>query len=565
MKSWLFMGALLVLCAVLGVLQYEWIGEFSAALGHRFRAALEVNLAQLNQDLNGEIGSACRALIPSGVEDAAAARAELERRYELVRKSASGARLFRRVAIAEPRDGSATPMLLDFSTGKVTAAEWPEEWEPMRRWIGSRSMPPPFSAPGPGGRGGWEPADGLLLEAPLFVPGLSGRGGPGRGFGRREFAWVILELNSDYIRDTMLPEVVQRHLDITEYDVEVRSRTRPPATVWRSGPQASGIASSADAAIGVLDIRIGGFGEGGRGRPGRGGGARGPESGRWTLFVRHKAGSLDAVVAQTRWKNIGVTAGVLLLLMATVWALFRYTRNAQRLAHMQMDFVAGVSHELRTPLTAIYTAGHNLRGRVAQNPAQVERYGEMIQQESGRLRDLVEQVLRFAGANAGRVIQEPTPVSVAGLIEETLESSRCAMQAAHCTIEKRIDDGLPEILADPMAMKQALQNLLVNAVKYGAKDDPWIGVSATALPDGVEIRVADRGPGIPEEEQKHIFDAFFRGRRAVQDQVHGAGLGLNLVKKIVEAHKGSIRLKSAPGEGAEFIVRLPAAPAGARA
>jgi signal transduction histidine kinase len=232
---------------------------------------------------------------------------------------------------------------------------------------------------------------------------------------------------------------------------------------------------------------------------------------------------------------------------------------------MQMDFVAGVSHELRTPLTAIYTAGHNLRGRVAQNPAQVERYGEMIQQESGRLRDLVEQVLRFAGANAGRVIQEPTPVSVAGLIEETLESSRCAMQAAHCTIEKRIDDGLPEILADPMAMKQALQNLLVNAVKYGAKDDPWIGVSATALPDGVEIRVADRGPGIPEEEQKHIFDAFFRGRRAVQDQVHGAGLGLNLVKKIVEAHKGSIRLKSAPGEGAEFIVRLPAAPAGARA
>jgi signal transduction histidine kinase len=254
-----------------------------------------------------------------------------------------------------------------------------------------------------------------------------------------------------------------------------------------------------------------------------------------------------------------VTGGVLLLLIATVTALFRHTRNAQELAHMQMDFVAGVSHELRTPLTAVYTAGHNLRGHVAQNPGQVERYGAMIQQESGRLRDLVEQALRFASANAGRVIQTPTPMAVAGLIEESVESSRCAMQSAGFTVEKRIEEGLPTILADPLALKHALQNLLANAVKYGAADDPWIGVFASATKDGVEIRVADRGPGIPVDEQKHIFDAFYRGRRAVQDQIHGAGLGLNLVKKIVEAHGGSIRVRSAPGEGAEFLARIQAA------
>jgi len=78
----------------------------------------------------------------------------------------------------------------------------------------------------------------------------------------------------------------------------------------------------------------------------------------------------------------------------------------------------------------------------------------------------------------------------------------------------------------------------------------------------VEIRVADRGPGIPVEEQKHIFDPFFRGQRAVQDQVHGTGLGLNLVKKIVEAHGGTIRVKSEPMKGAEFIVHIPEAAAG---
>jgi signal transduction histidine kinase len=288
-----------------------------------------------------------------------------------------------------------------------------------------------------------------------------------------------------------------------------------------------------------------------------------PEGGRGRGRAQGGVGSLDAVVAKTRWRNLGVTGGVLLLLMASVWTLFRFTRDAQKLAHMQMDFVAGVSHELRTPLTAIYTAGHNLRGKVAQNPAQVERYGEMIQQESGRLRDLVEQVLRFASVNAGRVIQEPTPVRPQALIEEIVESSRCALQGAHCTVEKQIEAGLPQIMADPLALKHALQNLLANAVKYAAKDDPWIGVFASRTKDGIEIRVADRGPGIPEDEQRHIFDAFYRGRRAVQEQAPGAGLGLNLVKKIVQAHGGSIRVRSAPGEGAEFILRLPAAPAGA--
>ncbi len=79
----------------------------------------------------------------------------------------------------------------------------------------------------------------------------------------------------------------------------------------------------------------------------------------------------------------------------------------------------------------------------------------------------------------------------------------------------------------------------------------------------VEIRVADHGPGIPADEQEHIFEPFFRGRRAVQDQLHGTGLGLNLAKRIVEAHGGTIRVISAPMKGTEFIVWIPAAPAGA--
>jgi signal transduction histidine kinase len=115
-----------------------------------------------------------------------------------------------------------------------------------------------------------------------------------------------------------------------------------------------------------------------------------------------------------------------------------------------------------------------------------------------------------------------------------------------------------------MALRHAIQNLVDNAVKYGTDANNWIGIYASSIADdkgpAVEIRVVDRGPGIPRDEQEQIFDPFFRGRRAIQDQVHGTGLGLNLVKKIVEAHGGAIRVNSEPAKGTEFVMRLPAAP-----
>jgi signal transduction histidine kinase len=133
-------------------------------------------------------------------------------------------------------------------------------------------------------------------------------------------------------------------------------------------------------------------------------------------------------------------------------------------------------------------------------------------------------------------------------------------------VEERIGDDLPPLLGDEKALRHVLQNLIDNVLKYGIHANGhggnWMGVYANAFIDAenrfVEIRIADRGAGIPADEQGSIFDAFYRGRRAVQDQVHGTGLGLNLVKTIVEAHGGTVRVKSAPASGTEFIVRLPA-------
>ena len=242
----------------------------------------------------------------------------------------------------------------------------------------------------------------------------------------------------------------------------------------------------------------------------------------------------------------------------------RLSSQRQRYAELQMNFVAGVSHELRTPLSVIRTAAFNLRGKLAHKPDQVERYGELIQDESEKLTALVQQVLQYGNARAGRVIRQRTPVSVEGLIENSLRSSRLAAKEPKPMVEKRVQPGFALVLADQQALTHALQNLLDNAVKYATGDHPWIGVFAAAITNAngttVEIRVADRGPGIPKDEREHIFDPFFRGRRALEDQVHGTGLGLSLVKQIVEAHGGAIEVRSEPSQGTEFVIRLPAAP-----
>src|SRR5207237_7233970 len=124
--------------------------------------------------------------------------------------------------------------------------------------------------------------------------------------------------------------------------------------------------------------------------------------------------------------------------------------------------------------------------------------------------------------------------------------------------------GLPPVVAAPTGLEHARLNLISNAVKYGAEGG-WIGIFAAASTEGktamVEIRVDDHGSGIPAAEQAYIFDPFYRGKAPVADQIHGTGLGLSLVKRIVEAHGGTVTVNSEPGKQTEFVVRIPAAPA----
>lgn len=564
---WIFVTGLFLLCGILGVLQYRWIGEVSVADRERLQQRLQADLNRLSREFNSELTSACRALFPA---DAGAGRtasaAALADAYAQWKKTTRDAELFQSIALAVPRNQQVELFQVDLSTGIPRQTPWPAEWRNLKESIESRLTPEGWRRDG--GAGPRNAVDSHLFELPLF--GALPEEGPGGPRGGPESGWLVLDLNLTYLRDVVLPELVRQYIGGSgglDYQVSVVSKANPTAVIYQSEGGDRAALASADASVGLFDIQMDQLvprptPPGAREPfPGRAFNSP-PDAGRWRMDVRNCAGSLEAVVASTRRRNLAVTGGLFLLLLASVAALLQLTRRAQRLAKLQLNFVAGVSHELRTPLTVIYGAAYNLRGSVAHNPSQVERYGLLLQQESGRLRDLVEQVLRFSSAEAGSVIREKEKVSIQGLIEQTMESSKSMMQSGQWVIEKRVEPGLPEVLGDPTALKHALQNLVGNAAKYGGNGDNWIGVFAAKVAgtkyDAIEIRVADHGPGIPEDEKDHIFDAFFRGRRAIQEQIHGTGLGLNLVKKIIEAHGGSIRVESEPMKRTDFIIRLPA-------
>ena len=133
------------------------------------------------------------------------------------------------------------------------------------------------------------------------------------------------------------------------------------------------------------------------------------------------------------------------------------------------------------------------------------------------------------------------------------------IEQAGCRIEVTIAPELPPVAGDRVALELVFRNLIGNAVRHGA-GGKWIGVSAAPSADGVEVRVCDHGPGIPEAERERIFEPFYRGEQTRAQRVPGTGLGLSLVKNTVERYKGTVEVHNSPGGGAQFTVRLPALP-----
>lgn len=250
-------------------------------------------------------------------------------------------------------------------------------------------------------------------------------------------------------------------------------------------------------------------------------------------------------------------AGLSLVLAGAV-AL--YVRRERELAGARRDFVASVSHELRTPLAQIRMFSETLLLRREDNEAERMRWLGIIGREARRLGDLVENILLFSHIDAARVRLEPERTDLGELVEEAVEVYVPIAAARRMRI---VADAPSRIyaLVDPRALRQVVVNLLDNALKYGPPEQT-VRVELEREGTSARLAVIDQGPGVPPADRRRLFDPFVRLTHAGGTS-GGSGIGLSVVRSLVQQHGGSVWVDAAPGGGARFVVLLPLAVSGA--
>jgi signal transduction histidine kinase len=238
-------------------------------------------------------------------------------------------------------------------------------------------------------------------------------------------------------------------------------------------------------------------------------------------------------------------------------ALAEQNEQLLELDRMKDQFVSTISHELRTPITAII--GYlelMLDGEAGDLTEQQVRFLEIVSRNSERLFRLVNDILTVARIDAGRLTLEPAQVDLVALAAGEVESARAAADVKDVELCFVTTDEALSLWADPMRLGQLLGNLLSNAVKF-TRNGGTVTLAVDRRDDTAVVEVSDTGVGIPADEVDRLFERFFRASTAATEQ--GTGLGLSIVKSIVDAHGGSMSVRSEEGDGTTFVVELPIA------
>jgi signal transduction histidine kinase len=239
------------------------------------------------------------------------------------------------------------------------------------------------------------------------------------------------------------------------------------------------------------------------------------------------------------------------------------------------ELLSAVSHELRTPLTAIKGFTQLLlAGDVGALTTDQRELLEIVDRNADRQLGLVNDLLDVSRLQAGRLALRCAPLDMAGLVADAAATFRLQLAEKAQRLTVHVPDALPRVLADPARVAQILANLLSNAHKYtpaGGAICISAGLAAGAMagsagtPGFVRIEVADSGLGLTSDEQRQVFERFFRAKNRTVHETSGAGLGLAITRQLVVLHGGEIHVTSAPGQGSTFGFTLPVAPAGTAA
>ncbi len=602
--SWIFLGAALVLLGLLGAVQFHWTSAIRDAERDKMESLMISGMERLAHDFNREISLLFLIYQRSLRQNSANLSQALTRSKEEFHQESSFPNLVKGVFVAEISPGFTETPLFQFlgQENKLESIPWPEELDLLEQRLTLLRDPNQSQGQQEARRAAFLP---MTPSIPALVIPEDYSGRPRRyrstqpmaqSSGENPFRLIILILDLELIQNTMLPELTQqyfiadRHADV---DLAVLSGTTPHL-IYSTNPERSlETREYFDAEVPIFHLLylegLRSFRRHSRRHPrnsllgpgSRGGGRQGrPPSSRsgieeslaskenlfldagegWRLVALHRRGSLDRAVDAGHRLHLSIILVVLFLMAGVLYQLLAATRKASRLAAQQLEFITGITHELRTPLAGIRSLGQNLAHGVVQGSDQVKRYGSLIEREESRLSRTIEQVLNFSGILSGQKTLDLEPVEVKTVVADALESVEPLAREARVQFEESPSFEDLWVSAEKAALRRALENLLTNAIKYGGEDQ-IVKVESRGIREGrkdwVEISVRDHGPGIPREDREHLFKPFYRSPQVRDAQYPGSGLGLSLVKRILEAHGGEVLLESPEGGGSTFTLRLP--------
>lgn len=595
-KLFLLVGALLALLGLLSWLQYAAAEQVAAATRERLNSRLQMDAKRFAQDFNREIRNAYFLFQTDPGDWLKRDWTSFNARHQAWRMQTAYPQLVKNFYyVAENQ----APLVYDQGARQFRPTEATPRLEQIRRKIQSEQKRQSFSP---------LVVDRFVLLMPNHAAGKEiGKREDGAPIIETEISgYLAIELDENTVRQ-MLADLAARYFANSESgDYKIIIRDRSDARIFFQNTENAVFSLEAsDANVGLFDLSTDGYRAVVNARVFSADEPKSPDDrahpinsppapkmnrgdtvklqminnrqsrenertaeGLWLLAAQHRAGSLDRYVNQTKYKNLAASFGILLLLGASAGLLFVSAQRARDFARRQSAFVASVSHELRTPLAAIRATSENIRDGIVTDGDKVKEYGSFIGDEERRLTAMVEQMLEFAGAQTGASrFYDLQRASVEEIIEAALDDYRTELNKNDFDVLVQIEPDTPEIRADRDALRRAFGNLVGNAVKYGGAqavgEISFVEISARTVKNPaskqVEISVRDNGAGITKKDLPHVFELFYRGRQAIDAQIKGSGIGLSLVKQIVEAHGGTINAANAPRRGSAFTIRLPAA------
>jgi signal transduction histidine kinase len=279
----------------------------------------------------------------------------------------------------------------------------------------------------------------------------------------------------------------------------------------------------------------------------------------WQLsFMPIESSEFDADDKQHRVLYVSVAlAGIALIAVVGIAAAGSLRRHL-RLARLKTDLVAAASHELRSPLASMRVLVDGLLADTSLDPKKTREYLEMLSVENARLSRLIENFLTFSLLERNRHRFVFAPASPAAIVATAVDTMRDRVPA-DCDLQIDVSSSLPPVMADADALSTALINLLENALKYTPAHKRIVIRASHDGNGAVMFAVEDNGIGIPVREQRRIFRRFYRVDQRLSRETSGVGLGLSVVDLIVRGHRGTVTVRSAPGAGSTFTVRVPCA------